>query len=74
MDCFRLDEEALAIDVGDKDKVGLSRGDRQCHMGKACSKAPPFGVYLWDLSGRSISVAFSTLRQTDRLHFGGAYR
>lgn len=44
-DCFALREEARAIDVCDKDKFFLSRDDRQCHMGKACSKAPPFEVH-----------------------------
>jgi len=74
IDCFRLKVEARAIDVCDKDKLDLSRGDRPCHMGKACSKAPPWRVYLRGFSVRSLSVAFSTLRQTIRLDPGEAYR
>jgi hypothetical protein len=56
-DCFHSSDGARAIDVGDKDKVCLSRGDRQCHMGKACSQAPPL-----ECNWRGISpVAFLLL-------------
>jgi hypothetical protein len=56
-DCFHSSDGARAIDVGDKDKVCLSRDDRQCHMGKACSQAPPL-----ECNWRGISpVAFLLL-------------
>jgi hypothetical protein len=63
-DCFHLRDEARAIDVCDKDKVGLSRDDRQCHMGKACSEAPPFESPTGGASlpiPEAFSVALSTL-------------
>ena len=74
-DCFHLEVsvEARAIDVCDKDKLDLSRGDRRCHMGKACSKAPPWRVDLGGFSVRSLSVAFSTLRKTLRSNPGETY-
>jgi hypothetical protein len=64
---FWFSKEARAIDVCDKNKFCLSQDDRQCHMGKACSKAPPFGVHHEGSHPRKHSVVLSKLRTLDAI-------